>query len=69
MHWKIQIVNISITRDIVSHIRGRYDCTPHSTSLHVIAHHTHYTLLYTEQRVYQYQFSINEGSLLSIRLL
>ena len=26
MHWKIQIVNISITRDMVSHIRGRYDC-------------------------------------------
>ena len=26
MHWKIQIVNISITRDMVSHIRGRHDC-------------------------------------------
>ena len=26
MHWKIQIVNISITRDMVSLIRGRYDC-------------------------------------------
>ena len=25
MHWKIQIVNISITRDMVSHSRGRYD--------------------------------------------
>ena len=24
---KIQIVSISITRDMVSHIRGRYDCT------------------------------------------
>ena len=23
-NWKIQIVNISITRDILSHIRGRY---------------------------------------------
>ena len=28
MHWKIQIVIISITRDMVSHIRSRYDCIP-----------------------------------------
>ena len=26
MHSKFQIVNISITRDMVSHIRGRYYC-------------------------------------------
>ena len=35
MHWKIQIVNISITRDMVSHIRSRYDCTQYTYSVSV----------------------------------